>query len=101
MDIEMRERSSRHRDSAGRKKNQSPRPLLSTSPYTGEAAFAQRWLANNLVEVVRKGSGTMQSATAGLQLLAHCVPHEGAPPKCGFDVRVANRSMVMQAPQRS
>ena len=67
----------------------------------GEAAFAQRWLANNLVEVVRKGSGTMQSATAGLQLLAHCVPHEGAPPKCGFDVRVANRSMVMQAPQRS
>ena len=32
MDIEMRERSSRHRDGAGRKKTQSPRPLLSTCP---------------------------------------------------------------------
>ena len=40
MDIEMRERSSRHRDSAGRKKNQSPRPLLSTSPYLAGSHYA-------------------------------------------------------------
>ena len=39
----MRERSSRRRDSAGRKKNQSPRPLLSTSPYLGSSLARPRF----------------------------------------------------------